>query len=147
VTTELESTPTYKSPAKSKWSEAYWAGAREGTLVVQKCAECGSITHPPGQVCTTCLSNERTHMALSGLGTIYSYTVTTRPMHDEFVPDAPYVIVYVQLDEGVTIVSWLKEHEATPDLIGLRVRAVFERIDDDTYLHRFVPADTQASSE
>ena len=141
MTISLEPNPSYKSPAKSKWSDEYWEGATQGKLVVQRCEDCQSITHPPGQVCTTCLSSARGHVALSGLGTIYSYTVTTRPMHEAFAADVPYIIAYVELDEGIRIVSWLRDCEATPQIIGLRVKAVFEKIDDDTYLHRFVPAE------
>jgi uncharacterized OB-fold protein len=141
MTVDTESIHTFKSPAKSKWADAYWEGARRGELVVQRCDDCGTITHPPGQVCAQCLSDKRSHVGLSGLGTVYSYTVTTRPMHEEFAADAPYTIVYVQLDEGVRIVSWLQDAEPTPDIIGTRVRVVFERIDDETYLHRFVPID------
>jgi len=136
-------TPTaeynFKAPAKSSWAAAYWEGAKRGELVLQYCNDCGAISHPPGPLCTTCLSTDMRYQAASGLGEVYTYTVTTRPMHDEFIADAPYAIAYVRLDEGVTIVSWLRDVEPAPELIGKRVRAVFERIDDDTYLHRFVP--------
>jgi uncharacterized protein len=130
----------FKAPAKSSAAAAWWDGAKRGVLVLQHCEDCGAITHPPNAACTTCLSTSQRYEAASGQGEVYSYTVTTRPMHEEFVADAPYVVAYVRLDEGVTIATWLRDVEPGPDLIGKRVRAVFERIDDDTYLHRFVPA-------
>jgi uncharacterized protein len=130
----------FKAPAKSSAAAAWWDGAKRGQLVLQHCNDCEAITHPPNAVCTTCLSTDQRYEPASGLGEVYTYTVTTRPMHEEFVLDAPYLIAYVRLDEGVTIVSWLRDVEPSPVLIGQRVRAVFERIGDDTYLHRFVPA-------
>jgi uncharacterized OB-fold protein len=129
---------SFKSPAKTAWAQKWWQGAANGVLVLQTCEDCDAINHPPGPVCTTCLSSNLTHREASGLGEIYSYTVTTRPMHAEFAADAPYTIVYVVLDEGLTIVSWLQGAEPEPSLVGKRVRVVFEQIDDETWLHRFV---------
>jgi uncharacterized protein len=137
-TKELHS---FKSPTKSTWAQAWWDGAARGVLVLQDCQDCGAINHPPGAVCTTCLSANTGHREASGYGEIYSYTVTTRPMHEEFAADAPYTIVYVVLDEGLTIVSWLQGAEATPDIIGKRVKVVFEQVDAETWLHRFVLAE------
>ena len=130
---------SFKSPRKSKWSSAYWEGLQQGKLVFQKCGDCGAWVHPPGPVCTTCLSRNLGYEAVSGRGSVYTYTVTHRPMHAEFEADAPYVIAYVNLDEGINIVSWLRNVEPGPDIIGTRVRAIFERIDDETTLHRFEP--------
>lgn len=130
---------SFKAPTKSVAATQWWAGASRGAITLQYCGDCGAITHPPGPNCTTCLSTDVTHRDASGLGTIYSYTVTTRPMHEEFVADTPYTIVYVKLDEGVTIVSWLRGVKPTPALIDSRVQVAFEKVDDETYLHRFEP--------
>jgi uncharacterized OB-fold protein len=130
---------SFKSPRKSKWSAAYWDGLQQRKLVFQKCNDCGAWTHPPGPVCTSCLSRNVTHKAVSGKGHVYTYTVTHRPMHAEFQADAPYTIAYIKLDEGITIVSWLRNVEPSPEIIGARVRAIFEVIDSETTLHRFEP--------
>jgi uncharacterized protein len=139
--TSLESESSFKSPAKSVWGEAYWKGAANGVFVVQRCLDCEAQTHPPGPVCTTCLSSNAGHQELPGTGTVHSYTVTHRPMHEEFKADAPYTIVYVDLDEGPRIVSWLEGVEPGPGIIGSRVRVVFEQVDAETHLHRFVPVE------
>jgi uncharacterized protein len=131
---------SFKSPKKSKWSMAYWDGLRDGRLVFQKCDDCGAWLHPPGPVCTRCLSRSLSYQPVSGSGRIYTYTVTHRPMHAEFEADAPYVIAYITLDEGITVVSWLRNIEPGPGIIGAQVQAVFERIDEETTLHRFEPA-------
>ncbi|HSV80472.1 MAG TPA: Zn-ribbon domain-containing OB-fold protein [Ramlibacter sp.] len=131
---------SFKSPSpKAIHGKPYWDGMRDGKIVIQKCADCGAFTHPPGPRCTSCLSPNREYVALSGLGTVYTYTVTHRAMHEEFKPDLPYVICYVRLDEGLTIVSWLRDVAPQDVRIGMRVQAMFEKIDDETTLHRFRP--------
>jgi uncharacterized protein len=136
---ELDS--SFKSPQpRSPHSKAYWKGLSEGQIVIQRCADCGAFTHPAGARCTSCLSHNREFVAMSGLGTVYTYTVTRRAMHAEFKADLPYIIVYVKLDEGLTIVSWMRDMAPEDVRIGMRVKAVFEKIDDETTLHRFVPA-------
>jgi uncharacterized protein len=133
---------SFKSPTdRSPYSDPFWAGLARQVFVVQQCRSCGHITHPPGPVCTNCLSPDLDNTELPGTGTVYSYTVTHRAMHPEFEADVPYVLAYVRLDDGPMIVSWLREVDIATDLIDLRVRATFERIDDHTVLHRFVPVE------
>lgn len=133
---------SFKSPQpRSPHSKAYWQGLREGRIVIQKCAACGAFTHPPGPRCTNCLSEDRQYVALGGFGTVYTYTVTRRAMHEEFKADLPYVIAYVRTDEGLMLVTWLKDIAPEDVRIGMRVQACFERIDEQTTLHRFRPVD------
>ena len=133
---------SFKSPAsRTLHSAAYWDGLERGQIVLQRCGDCGAYTHPPGPLCTACLSPNRTFVPMSGRGTVYTYTVTHRAMHPEFKPDLPYVIVYVKLEEGPMIASWLRGVDPAKDpIIGMPVEAIFERIDARTTLHRFRPA-------
>ena len=41
-------------------SEAYWAAAKEGRLVLQQCADCGHVEFMPRHVCPKCWSENRT---------------------------------------------------------------------------------------
>lgn len=132
---------SFKSPPqRSTHSKPYWDGMQAGKLVFQKCCDCGAFTHPPGPACTNCLSSRREFVPLSGLGTLYTYTVTHRAMHPEFKADLPYVIAYVRLAEGPMIVSWLVDVDPENVRIDMPVQAAFEQIDDHTRLHRFRPA-------
>ena len=38
-------------PVPSPITEPYWAGARAGRLMIQRCANCEAVTHPPGALC------------------------------------------------------------------------------------------------
>lgn len=127
-------------PVRSSHSKQYWEGLLNDKIVLQKCGDCGAFTHPPGPQCTSCLSSNRKYVALSGRGSIYTYTVTHRAMHPEFKKDAPYIIVYVQMEEGIKLASWLTGIDPKDVKIGMQVEAVFEKIDERTKLHRFRPA-------
>ncbi|WP_246398807.1 Zn-ribbon domain-containing OB-fold protein [Mycobacterium vicinigordonae] len=74
---------------------------------------------------------------VSGLGRVYTYTINYQPwlphLHD------PYAVIVVELDEqaGLRFVSRLVD---TLDVrIGLRVRVVFERLDDKLFAPWFTP--------
>ncbi len=62
--------------------------------------------------------------ALSGRGRVAAFTIQTVPS-DEFVNDAPYAYVLVDLDEGGRISGWIPSMKSEADLeIGQRVRWV-----------------------
>lgn len=116
--------PTRQSAA----SEPYWAAAREGRLVVQRCANCSALQHPPGQVCVRCLSKDVAPETMSGFGHVYGFTVVERAMLLELRPFVPYVVALVDLDEGVRMLSNIIADPAAIT-IGARLRVAFRRID------------------
>jgi uncharacterized OB-fold protein len=61
-------------------------------------------------------------------------------MHPAFAGDVPYAVVVVETEEGVRLVSNLRD--AGPELLRLDalVEVVFERVDDDLTLPMFRPA-------
>lgn len=131
---------SFKAPAKrERFTEAYWAGARKHQLMLQTCRTCEKLTHPPGPLCKHCLSDEIDHRPASGLATVYAYTISHRPLHEEFKADLPYVVALVDLDEGVRIMTWIVDCKHEDLRIGMRVQVCFERITDDITLHRFRP--------
>ena len=56
-------------PEPDGLSAPYWAGLREGKLLVQRCKSCGTLRHPPGPVCPSCYSFEWDTLQASGRGT------------------------------------------------------------------------------
>ncbi len=131
---------SFKAPAKrDRFTAAYWAGLREHKLMLQTCKDCGKITHPPGPLCTSCLSDKVEYRPASGRATLYAFTISHRPLHEEFRADLPYVVALVDLDEGVRIMTWIKDCQPEDLRIGMRVEIFFEKITDEVTLHRFRP--------
>lgn len=106
-------------------SERYWEGARRGVLVVQKCTDCGTSRHYPRAMCARCFSFSTDHVEHDGRGTVHSWTVAHHPFHPAFADDVPYVLVTVDLEEGVRAMG--RFEGAGPLTIGQPVTAVFSK--------------------
>ncbi len=125
------------SPAANRESLPWWEAAREHRLVAQRCTACSVLRHPPGPICPSCGSTASDWQELSGRGVVYTFTV----VHQQFVPaDVPYVVIAVDLEEGIRMVSNLVDCDAAEARIGLEVELVWEDLSDDLAMPRFRPA-------
>ena len=105
-------------------SAAYWAGARRGVLVVQRCAACGTPRHYPRAMCARCYSFDVEHVEHPGDGTVHSWTVAQHAFSPDTAGEVPYTLVTVDLGEGLRALGRLAP-PAEP-AIGLPVRMGFE---------------------
>ena len=127
-------------PELTRDSRPYWDALREGRLVVQQCAACGKLRHYPRPVCDACYSMDVTWRPLSGRGTVHSWTVAHHPFHPGFKSELPYVLVTVDLDEGVRMLAQLRGVESDALTVGLAVTMVTDRVTDQLTLPVFVAA-------
>lgn len=89
-------------PVVDHLSAPYWAGCREGRLLVQTCTACGSRRFPPGPRCLACGSPASTWIESSGRARVYSWIVVRHPIPAEvYGSEVPYVVALVELEEGV----------------------------------------------
>ena len=110
-------------PAVSPDTEFFWAGARRGELLAQRCSACARLRHPPGPSCPYCGSLDYGISQLSGRGVLYSYTVQHHPPAPGF--DAPALIVVVELEEGIRLVSNLADADDEDVKIGEPLEVFF----------------------
>jgi uncharacterized OB-fold protein len=98
----------------------FWDGAAHDLLLIQRCAECGVLRHPPAPMCGNCGSLEWDTLDASGRGRIVSWMVSLHPNRPD---DAARVVILVQLEEGVRLVSNLVDppHEGPYDDLGVEV--------------------------
>jgi uncharacterized OB-fold protein len=124
------------TPAANRETLPWWEAAREHRLLAQRCTSCHRLRHPPGPVCPDCGGLGDEWMPLSGRGHIYTYTV----VHQAFVPaELPYLVIAVDLVEGLRMVSNLVDVDPGEVRIGLPVRVVWEDMGTELSLPRFVP--------
>ncbi len=120
-------------------TRAYWEGCGRHELILQRCRSCGTLQHRPRALCVSCLSGEIEHFPASGRGTVYSFTVTHQNQAPGFREALPYVLAYVELEEGVrlltNIVGWSPENVR----IGLPVDVEFAQLEGDIAVPRFHP--------
>ena len=104
---------------------------------------CGTVQHKPRGVCATCLAGDPEHFVAAGTGTVYTFTVTNQNQARGFAEACPYVMAYVDLDEGVRVLTNVVGCEPDEVRIGMAVEADFahqERDDGEAFaVPRFRP--------
>jgi uncharacterized OB-fold protein len=102
----------------------FWEAAAEGRLVLPRCNRCSAVIWYPRHLCPRCGSSDVTWFEASGRGTVYSYTVVHQG-EGAFAAVTPFVIAYVELDEGPRLLTNLLG-EPGAWTVGQAVRAVFD---------------------
>ena len=127
--------PLRPRPATSADTQFFWDGLKQRKLLIQRCADCGELRHPPGPACPSCHSLRWDSIEASGRGRIYSYVV----MHYPEVPpfEYPLPIVLVELEEGTRLVAGLSGVKPADIRIESEVQVDFEQVDDDLILPVF----------
>lgn len=118
-------------PVISPDTQFFWDGLRAGELRIQRWGDV--LRHPPGPVGPGGdLDAKPDYVVASGRGTVYSYVVHHHPQ----VPgkQTPFVVALVELEEGVRVLGELVDAEPSSVHIGLPVRAMFLRVDDELTL-------------
>jgi uncharacterized OB-fold protein len=109
------------------------AAAEHGQLLLKACRSCNGVHYYPRSICPFCLSDQTEWRESKGLGTVYSFSIQRR------VPQE-FVIAYVTLDEGPTMMTQLVELQAPEHaFIGQRVEIVFQRCENGDALPVFRP--------
>ncbi|HEY8524383.1 MAG TPA: bifunctional MaoC family dehydratase N-terminal/OB-fold nucleic acid binding domain-containing protein [Acidimicrobiales bacterium] len=129
--------PPRPRPAITQDNEFFFAGAREGKLLIQRCEGCGRLQHPPTPVCPACGSFERGVVEPSGRGRVYSFVVNHHPPVPAF--DYPLVVALVELEEGVRLVTNLVGVEPADVHIDMPVEVELVPVDDELTLPMFRP--------
>ena len=128
-------------PRVTPSNEHFWRGGKDGELRFLRCQACRQYVHPPAPRCPGCLGEEVAAEAVSGLGTVYTFTLN----HQPWVPSAdhPYPIAVVTLDEqdDLRLMTNVVNCPAESVHVGQRVRVVFENHDDDVWFPLFEPAE------
>jgi uncharacterized OB-fold protein len=115
----------------------FFAAAKEGRLVVQRCSQCGAYRFPPRELCSGCLSTASTWVEVAGRGEIFSYNVMHQVYHPAFAAEVPYAVVVVKLAEGPKMISNLVDCPVDEIRIGMPVEVVFEPLSDTVTLPKF----------
>jgi uncharacterized protein len=74
-----------------------------------------------------------------GRGKIFSWTVTHTPFQAMLASLVPYAVLIVELDEGVKMVSGLRNLPINKIELGLPVEVVFERVSENMAMPYFQP--------
>jgi len=127
-------------PVPDALTEPFWAGCREGRLLVQGCRDCGRSRFPPAPICPHCGSPRSGWIEASGRARIYSWIVVRHPVPAEvYAEEVPYVVALVELDEGVRMPTRIVDCEPEAVSAGMAVEVVFRPHGENFRLPLFRP--------
>ena len=134
--------PPRPVPVPDERSAPFWRAAADHVLVVARCAQCGSLTHPPEVVCPHCGSTDPRYAfePVSGRGAVRSWTVMRQSALSGFEADLPFVLVDVELAEQpeLRLIGRLHDGVHAPLHLGAPVAVAFEDLADGTAVPAFV---------
>ncbi|MFT6624208.1 MAG: putative OB-fold protein [Cycloclasticus sp.] len=126
--------PAHNSAPQSNIEiQPFWDATAEGKLLLKKCNACGEIHYYPRSICPFCFSDDTVWIEASGKGIIYSYSVIRRA-------EVPYVIAYVTLQEGPTMMTNIIDCDIDSVRIDMAVTVSFVDTGEGTALPMFTPA-------
>jgi uncharacterized OB-fold protein len=128
------------APAPPVTSETtpFWDATAEGRLVIPRCDACAAFIWYPRLRCPACGSTDVSWVKASGRGTVYSHT-TTMKGQGAYRGAGPYVLAYVELDEGPRMMTNIVGCDPDDVSVGQAVEVVFDATGEGPALPRFRP--------
>ena len=131
-------------PAITTEAKPFWDAAAQQKLMIQRCQDCHAWVWTPRPSCNECGSEKIEWTQMSGKGEVYSFTVIRqvvgRAASKSFEPDIPYVIAWVDLDEGPRLITNVIGCPVEAVKLGMKVPVQFEKASEKVWLPKFKPA-------
>ncbi len=110
-------------------SEPFWDALNDDRLHLPRCTACAYVIWYPRHHCPNCGAgrDQIEWFDASGRGAVYSYTVVRRN-RGSWGEILPYIVAYVELDEGPRIMTNIVECDPESVTIGQAVEAVFHSV-------------------
>ena len=125
------------TPQINPETQAYWDAAKEGKFILKRCNDCNIVIWYPRAICPECWSSNTEWFDASGQGTVYTYTINNKG-EGAYAKRDPFVLGYVTLAEGPTIMTNILADDLSKIEVGSPVEVVFSPTDDgETALPRF----------
>ncbi len=128
------------TPQPGSLNAQFYEHCASGALRFQRCSGCGTWRHLPRIMCARCGSDVWSWELSSARGAVYSWTVTHQALYPAFVDETPYIVVVVELAEGVRLVGRLYDLPPGDLVIGLMVQVRLAPVSEHVALPYFVPS-------
>ncbi len=126
-----------QEPRASDEAQPFWDATREERFVLPWCTECDRAIWYPRTTCPTCFGSAVEWRDDAGGGTVYAASVHSRPGPGRDADDGPYVVVLVDLDAGVRMMSNVVGCRPEEVAAGMRVAIAWEPLFDGRQLPVF----------
>jgi uncharacterized protein len=126
-------------PALTQDNAFFFEGTQAGKLLIQRCASCATLRHPPRPACAVCGSFEWDTVESSRRATVFSFVVVHHPQVPSF--DYPLPIATVELEEGTRLVVDVIGASGDELAIGMPGTVELVAVDDELTLPMFRPGE------
>ena len=116
----------------------FWDAVDQSRLVLPRCLACRTVIWYPRTFCPSCHTAGVEWVESSGVGTVYSFAVTEKG-NGSWRDAGPYVLAYVELEEGPRVLTNIVECEPSAVAVGQPVEVVFDHNEEGRGLPRFRP--------
>ena len=127
-------------PHLDEENRPWWEALQRHELYIQKCGKCGDLRYYPRALCTNCMSSDTQWIKCSGRGKVYTFTTTYQNQAPGFRESIPYIMAYVELEEGVKMLTNIIDCAPEQAKIGMPVEVVYEDVTPTVTLAKFRPA-------
>jgi hypothetical protein len=127
-------------PVPDPESRPFWEAAKDGRLLIQRCASTGAYQFPPTTFCPGGLERPE-WVEASGKGRVFSWIVVRHPVpKDVYADEVPYAVALVTLDEGCRMVANLVGVDVDAIEADMPVKVAFRPVTNEITLPVFEPA-------
>ena len=147
MTAEVRASPTFEAaaprfdlPTPDESTQPWWDAAREGRLLIKRCAGCGRAHWYPRPFCPHCWSESVSWEQASGRATLYTWSVVHSNDLPPFKAKVPYVAAIVDLDEGPRMMTNVVDCSFDDLRVGMPLEVRFRPETAEITLPVFVPA-------
>jgi len=104
---QLDPKTAFPVPVPDRDTAPFWEGCGRGELLLQHCGACGAWLWQPRPVCSKCQTPEPAWTRVPGEGRVASWTVLRPPTLPAYADMVPFVVLLVELDQGVRMLGYL----------------------------------------
>lgn len=129
------SLPFEQDPYAAAYPETreFWEAATQGRFLLKTCEACGRAHWYPRTLCPMCGSDRVKWTEASGRGTVHAFSPAQRA-------EPPYILAYVTLDEGPTLMTNIVDADAASLKIGQTVALTWQAAKEGRLMPFFRPA-------
>ena len=127
-------------PVPDDETQPFWDAAREGKLLIKRCADCGRAHFYPRPFCPFCWSAAVSWEAASGQAALYTWSVVHHNDLPPFSDRIPYVAAVVDLAEGPRMMTNVVDCDPDRLEVGMRLQVAYRELADDVTVPVFTPA-------
>ncbi|MGW4099344.1 Zn-ribbon domain-containing OB-fold protein [Mycobacterium sp. NPDC004974] len=112
-------------PVKTPTSTPFWDALAEHRIVIQYSPSTQAYVFYPRVLAPRTLADDLEWREISGMGTLYSFTVARRPVGPHFADAVPQILGIVEWDEGPRFSTEIVDVAPEELSVGMRLKPVF----------------------